>query len=71
MNQEYPKSTESANECQSIRVMNVCPECGKRLLDKITPTTGKIEMKCPRCNKIVELNLSFRRGPSLRSFYRR
>lgn len=39
-----------------------CKSCGWRILDKVTPTTGTIEMKCPRCGNINEIDLSLRRG---------
>jgi DNA-directed RNA polymerase subunit RPC12/RpoP len=45
----------------TVRVVKKCPVCGWRILDKVTPTTGIIEMKCPNCRKIVEVNLSYRK----------
>lgn len=39
-----------------------CKYCGWRILDKVTMTTGIIEMKCPNCRKVVEVDLSLRRG---------
>ena len=39
-----------------------CKHCGWRILDKVTMTTGIIEMKCPNCRKVVEVDLSLRRG---------
>lgn len=44
-----------------IRVMKRCPVCNWRIFDKVTPTTGVIEIKCPKCNRIVEVDLSLRR----------
>ena len=38
-----------------------CPFCDWRLLDKVSATTGTIELKCPQCRKIVRIDLSFRR----------
>jgi len=38
-----------------------CPECNWRMMDKVSPTTGKIEIKCPHCHKIVEIDLALRR----------
>jgi len=35
-----------------------CSICGWRLLDRVTATTGIIELKCPRCGKIVKIDLS-------------
>ena len=39
---------------ESINVAVRCPECNWRVMDKVSPTTGKIEIKCPHCHKIVE-----------------
>ena len=46
---------------ESINVAVRCPECNWRLMDKVSPTTGKIEIKCPHCHKIVEVDLALRR----------
>lgn len=35
-----------------------CPKCRWRILDKISPTSGEIQIKCPRCRQEVQLNLS-------------
>ncbi len=43
-----------------VRVSKKCPNCGWRVLDKITPTTGVIELKCPKCEKPVKIDLSYR-----------
>lgn len=43
-----------------IRVVKKCPVCGWRIFDKITPTSGLIEMKCPGCRKVITVDLSFR-----------
>lgn len=32
---------------QSINIAVRCPECNWRVMDKVSPTTGKIEIKCP------------------------
>ena len=32
---------------QPINVAVRCPKCNWRVMDKISPTTGKIEIKCP------------------------
>lgn len=39
-----------------------CPECNWRMMDKVPPTTGKIEIKCPHCHKIVEVDLTCGKG---------
>lgn len=32
------------------------------IFDKVTMTTGVIELKCPNCHRVVEVDLSLRRG---------
>lgn len=44
-----------------VKVGVRCPICGWRLVDKLTPARGKIQVKCPKCRKEVILNLAFRR----------
>ena len=67
----YPANTKERNtDCQTIGVMKLCPKCGKRLFDKVTPTTGTIKLKCSNCHRIVEVNLAFRIGPPLSSYRR-
>lgn len=44
-----------------VKVGVRCPLCGWRLVDKLTPSRGKIQIKCPKCRKEVILNLAFRR----------
>ena len=46
---------------QPINVAVRCPKCNWRVMDKISPTTGKIEIKCPRCHRVVEVDLALRR----------
>lgn len=43
-----------------VRVVKLCPYCAWRILDKVTPTTGIIEMKCPNCRRVVRVDLNFR-----------
>ena len=45
---------------QPINVAVRCPKCNWRVMDKISPTTGKIEIKCPRCHRVVEVDLAKR-----------
>lgn len=52
---------------QPISVAVYCPKCGWRILNKMSPTSGEIQVKCPRCRKEVRLNLSLRRA----AIYRR
>lgn len=35
-----------------------CKNCGWRIFDKVTMTTGVIELKCPNCHRVVEVDLS-------------
>jgi DNA-directed RNA polymerase subunit RPC12/RpoP len=58
ISQQKPPKTYTCAE--SIRIVKKCPVCGWRILDKVTPTTGVIEMKCPNCRRIVEVDLSYR-----------
>ena len=46
----------------STKVIVKCKNCGWRILDKVTPTTGIIEIKCCRCGKIANVDLSLRRS---------
>ena len=39
-----------------------CKNCGWRIFDKVTMTTGVIELKCPNCHRVVEVDLSLRKG---------
>lgn len=43
-----------------IRVAKRCPHCGQRLFDKISLTTGFVEIKCPVCRHTIRVNLSTR-----------
>lgn len=45
---------------KEIRIAKRCPKCNWRILDKVTPTAGVIEMKCPRCKTVVRIDLSLR-----------
>ena len=54
------------------KVIVRCKRCEWRIFDKVTMTTGNIEIKCPKCGKINriwvkcgyvnEIDLSLRRG---------
>lgn len=46
---------------KELRVSKRCPVCGWRVLDKVTPTAGVIELKCPKCKNRVMVDLSYRR----------
>lgn len=47
-----------------VKIVKRCPNCDWRILDKVTPTSGVIELKCPNCRKVVEIDLSYRTAPS-------
>ena len=42
------------------RIVKKCPKCGRRIFDKVTPTSGVIEIKCPQCKQVIEIDLSYR-----------
>ena len=44
-----------------IRVAKNCPNCGRRLFDKISLARGFVEIKCPECKHVIRVNLSMRR----------
>lgn len=44
-----------------VRIIVRCPLCDWRILDKVTPATGVIEMKCPKCGHVVSVDLSLRK----------
>ena len=46
---------------KTMQVMKKCPICDRRIFDKITPTSGMIELKCPHCRNVVTINLALRR----------
>ncbi len=55
----------------AIRVAKHCPNCKRRLFDKISLSSGFVEIKCPECGHVYRFNLSMRRaGPSARVFPR-
>lgn len=53
-------------EKDKITVSKQCPICGRRILDKVTPTSGIISLKCNHCNNIVSIDLAFRRAVKYR-----
>ena len=44
-----------------LKVAIYCPSCRHRVFDKLTPTSGKISIKCPRCKEIITIDLSMRK----------
>ena len=54
-----------------IKVVKRCPKCDWRIFDKVTPTSGIIELKCPNCRKVVEIDLSYRTPSRRRATYYR
>lgn len=44
------------------KVIVRCKRCEWRIFDKVTMTTGNIEIKCPECGYVNEIDLSLRRG---------
>lgn len=49
-----------------MKIIVRCPKCDWRIFDKVTPTTGTIELKCPNCRKVVEVDLSLRKSSNIR-----
>ena len=47
---------------QEQKVIVRCKRCEWRIFDKVTMTTGNIEIKCPKCGYVNEIDLSLRRG---------
>ncbi len=46
---------------EPMRIIVSCPKCGWRILDKVTPASGCIAIKCQRCHQVVNIDLSLRR----------
>ena len=55
---------------ESIPVAVRCPKCDWRVMDKLSPATGKVKIKCPRCRQVVEVDLALRRKAMYRRTYR-
>lgn len=53
----------------TMRIAKYCPVCSWRIFDKVTPTSGVIEIKCPRCASIVKINLALRQPVHYRLSY--
>lgn len=50
-------------EQKKYPIIKRCPMCNWRVCDKISEnTTGIIQMKCPNCHKVIEVDLSFRKA---------
>lgn len=46
-----------------LAILRECPETRyDDIFDKVTMTTGVIELKCPNCHRVVEVDLSLRKG---------
>ena len=48
-----------------IGIVKRCPKCNWRILDKVTATTGIIQIKCPKCKNEVKLDLSLRKTTNI------
>ena len=55
---------------QEMRVAVKCKVCQRVIFYKTTPLSGKIELKCPQCHQITQINLAYRRS-KMPLFYRR
>ena len=61
---EIKKCPQGAPE---YKVSKKCRKCGFRLYDKVSPASGYITIKCPRCDTFQTINLAYRIAtPSLR-----
>ena len=49
------------NEKETIRISKNCKKCGRRLFDKISPASGYVSIKCPKCGEVNTVNLALRR----------
>ena len=58
------------NSGQEMRVAVKCKVCQRVIFYKSTPLSGKIELKCPKCHQITNINLAYRRSKTP-LFYRR
>ena len=58
------------NSGQEMRVAVKCKVCQRVIFYKTTPLSGKIELKCPKCHQITNINLAYRRTKTP-LFYRR
>ena len=58
------------NSGQEMRVAVKCKVCQRVIFYKTTPLSGKIELKCPKCYQITQINLAYRRS-KMPLFYRR
>jgi phage FluMu protein Com len=45
---------------QGIGVVVRCPVCGWRIFNKVTPTSGEVQVKCPKCRHEVTIDLALR-----------
>ena len=54
MEQLNNNNGEQRNFLPRFRVF--CPLCSWRLMDKLTPLEGTVQIKCPNCRKVVEIN---------------
>ena len=44
-----------------IRISKNCKNCGRRLFDKVSPASGYVKIKCPKCGQENTVNLALRR----------
>jgi len=45
---------------KEFQISVYCPVCKKRAIDKLSPTQGKVRIKCPHCKNLIVVDLSFR-----------
>ncbi len=47
-----------------VSVVKRCPNCGRRLCDKLGSCTGMIEIKCQKCGRVAKVDLALRKAQS-------
>ena len=45
------------NNDKNYRVSLHCPICRRRFFDMLTPLDGRIEIKCPKCSLLIDVDL--------------
>ncbi len=58
------RSRVTAAKIVEVSVVKRCPNCGRRLCDKLGSCTGMIEIKCQKCGKVTRVDLALRKVPS-------
>ena len=54
----------TAAKIVEVSVVKRCPNCGRRLCDKLGSCTGMIEIKCQKCGRVAKGDLALRKAQS-------